>query len=71
MGSKYKAQLCWDCRFATNPAGSRCSWARELKPVKGWTAERVTLAPSNPFYRRKGLLVETWHVRACPLFEEG
>ena len=30
-----KETLCWSC---TRPGTGQCSWDREMKPVKGWTA---------------------------------
>ena len=36
-------QICWDCKWATNPKESKCSWASEFRPVKGWTPTRSPL----------------------------
>ena len=50
-----KWSLCWDCRRATG----FCAWSARLKPVKGWTAEKVKV----------GTPLETYMVQECPLFE--
>lgn len=64
-------QICWDCKWATNPKGSKCSWAREFKPVKGWTAEPRVIAPSCEWDRRHHRIVPTYRIYDCPLFAEG
>lgn len=48
----YKDTLCWSCK---NYCGG-CSWSREFKPVKGWTAKETN----------QGYLV-----LKCPKFERG
>lgn len=53
-----KHSLCLTCgRVGT----STCSWDRQLKPVKGWTAEVM------PYRGGKGPTT-TYHVVSCPLF---
>lgn len=48
--------LCWMC---ARPGTGGCSWDRELAPVPGWTARE---AMTDGF--------QTYHVIACPLFQE-
>lgn len=49
------------CLTCSRPGTSTCSWDRQLKPVKGWTAEQ------RPYTGSKGPTT-TFHVMACPLF---
>lgn len=52
-----KDTLCWDC---ANCYGG-CSWSREFKPVKGWTAIKTKI-PTN------GRIINSFNVRKCPEF---
>ena len=40
-----------------------CSWSRELKPVEGWTATKVSKYRSNGEFA-----YDTYHIVSCPLF---
>lgn len=51
-----KETLCWSC---TKPGTGRCSWDRELEPVKGWTA-----VPSQT----DGF--DTFRVLHCPQYQK-
>lgn len=51
----YESSLCWECEKACGG----CVWADELKPVKGWTAERTYDEDGRPY---------SYLVRACPEF---
>lgn len=55
-------QLCWSCQNAVpNPkTGRGCSWSREFKPVKGWTAKLVTTRA----YKNED--ATTYKIRKCP-----
>lgn len=53
--------LCWNCAKACG----KCSWSDgSFTPVPGWTAEKTTLSGSG------GSPTESYHVFACPLFED-
>ena len=54
--------LCWDCANATKP--HVCPWVGKQEPVPGWKAKPHLVGRFrwNPF--------ESYHVMACPLFEE-
>lgn len=47
---------CWRC---TRPGTGTCCWDKDLTPVPGWDAEMSQL---------EGCV--SWHVYACPLFDE-
>lgn len=54
--------LCWRC---ARPGTGTCSWDRNLTPVPGWDAS------AEPWrLQEAGQYGMTWHVRACPLFQE-
>lgn len=50
--------LCWICKKAIGG----CSWARELKPVKGWEAEETKI-------QEEGYTQRSYHVKSCPEFQ--
>ena len=52
--------LCWDCRNAANPFV--CSWARDLTPVEGWNAYKVTYVIDGKYNDC------TYCVEECPHF---
>lgn len=55
--------LCWSCAKAGGGNVSECPWAREFKPVEGWTATETHLRNgehSKPY--------TSYRVTACPLF---
>ena len=54
MPFESKYTLCWNCANATGG----CSWADELKPVKGWIA--------TPQTRHR---LESYTVHQCPEFK--
>lgn len=56
-----RGQLCWSCKHATN-ATRECSWSRELKPVKGWTAKPVIIKEED------GYTCRTYQILKCPKF---
>lgn len=53
------SQLCWEC--ARCLPGRGCSWADNLKPVKGWTASRTYILGCKKMLR-------TYVIIKCPLF---
>ena len=58
---KLKRQtLCWNCKRLD------CSWMKDLKPVKGWTAEKSSI---SSFTSRKKREIKSYFVIDCPLFE--
>lgn len=63
---KQKEQLCWSCK---NACGG-CEWSAYLKPVPGWTAEKV---PRWEYVNTKEnkLLGFTYKITKCPKFERG
>ena len=58
-----KDTLCWTCKKACG--GHDCPWAAELKPVKGWAAEKTLRSYAN------GEKVKSFQVVECPLYERG
>lgn len=60
--------LCWDCACATD--SSRCPWATESKPVKGWWAKPHTIwfMQTNADGSRHRVETESYCVIMCPLF---
>lgn len=60
-----RTQMCWFCDRSTNPDGV-CPWSSELKPVKGWIAQKIQRPPT-------GQQIEpyiSYQISACPLFKE-
>lgn len=55
-----KVQLCFFCKNAVYG----CSWSKRFEPVEGWTAEPTTI-------RYAYNDVKSYHITACPQFEEG
>lgn len=56
--------ICIDCKRAYGD----CPWSARYEPVPGWTA--------TPTRRRstagdKRVIIESYKITACPLFEEG
>ena len=68
-----KANICFDCKKACGD----CSWSEtdpntkkgRFEPVPGWTAEKTVLNVGMNGTNRN--FVETYHITACPLFEQG
>ena len=58
--AKPRDTLCWHCKRSGR---STCSWDRWFKPVPGWTADKYALNVTTR-------IVDSYVVRACPLFEE-
>jgi hypothetical protein len=67
-----KTNICIDCKKACGG----CSWSAvdpdtnklKFEPVPGWTAEKVRL---NVGHDSRGVvMVETYHITECPLFEK-
>lgn len=55
------------CQYCRNITCLGCSWARNFKPVKGWTAIPKTLRCSNG---ESGISkVQSYIVTSCPLFD--
>ena len=48
-------QLCWSCQKACG----RCSWSKNLTPVKGWEATPVMVKDDEGNIR-------TYHITSCP-----
>ena len=62
------AQLCELCQHAVpnlkkGTLARGCSWSRELKPVEGWTATKVSKYKSDGEFA-----YDTYHIVSCPLF---
>ena len=53
--------ICWDCANATTDG---CSWAKDLKPVKGWEAEPTV---KQNF---RGEPLKSFLVIRCPKFKQ-
>ena len=53
--------ICWDCKNAL----CRCPWSQSFKPVKGWVAQPTKIKDA------KGLIIQSYKVLECPMFEEG
>lgn len=60
----YKDQICVSCQRATGKSidGVVCSWARCLKPVSGWSAEKIEIKEKG--YKN----YETYDINFCPIF---
>ncbi|HBS60910.1 MAG TPA: hypothetical protein DEA44_16810 [Firmicutes bacterium] len=58
--------LCWRCYHATNPEG-KCPWSARFEPVEGWTADKGWVRIGDYSTQK----IESYFVRACPLFKEG
>lgn len=56
---RWEPTLCWDCENACG----KCSWSAELKPVKGWKAEKTWVTT------QKDHKVESRRVIKCPEFK--
>lgn len=57
--------LCWRCANSTN---SGCSWSREFKPVRGWTAEKkIQQVQTRANVKRP---VISYRVFDCPQFTD-
>lgn len=54
--------LCWSCQNATGG----CSWSKKLKPVRGWTAERIFLKYNE---NGKAKYDKSYKVVSCPKFK--
>lgn len=50
-------QICWNCK---NACGG-CSWSREFKPVKGWTATPTNIIGNN-------YIIPSYSITACPKY---
>lgn len=70
-----RTNICVDCKKACGG----CSWSEidpatekpKFEPIPGWTAEKVWLnVGTSGSYNRKRI-VQTYHITACPEFEEG
>lgn len=55
-------QLCWGCAKACGG----CSWSRDFKPVKGWTARETVLKTQSTIQE-----IKSYSISACPEFVEG
>lgn len=63
---KGNANICFDCKKACGG----CSWSEldsktlrpRFEPVPGWDAAKT-------FFKNGNQKIETYHIRACPLFE--
>lgn len=62
--------LCWTCVNSDKGDDSTCPWAREFKPVDGWSAKptEVYVARSEDSGGR-GKHDNSFLVEKCPLFE--
>lgn len=57
--------LCWSCTKAVPQRNlRRCPWAEERRPVLGWDA-----IPTQQKIR-DGVLLQSYRVKACPLYEK-
>lgn len=57
--------LCWRCGNSTN---SGCSWSREFKPVRGWTAEKKIQQVQTKANVKRPVI--SYHVLDCPQFND-
>lgn len=60
----FATTLCFNCVNAVNG----CSWAREFKPVDGWTAKKTQIGNSSNYNHR---IIDSYYVTECPLFQYG
>lgn len=58
-GPQDSGQLCWSCINATN---NGCSWSKNFKPVKGWTATPTILTVTT------GRTTESFSITKCPQY---
>lgn len=56
---KGKDTLCWKC----NKTCGKCSWTKNFKPVKGWTAVKTKFFNGNTYE-------QSYLVTKCPEFEK-
>ena len=69
-GSFKSTQLCWNCKNACG----KCSWSQNFTPVAGWGAQKTiintegTNGTNKKHYHRT---IESYDIKACPLFERG
>lgn len=54
-----KSNICLDC----DKSCGLCSWSSSLTPVPGWTAKPIKKRIND------GVIVNSWHITACPQFE--
>lgn len=60
MKKKKMEQLCWTCERSCGGENG-CEWSNYLRPVPGWTAERVV--------KKDGIqYVQTYHIDECPKY---
>lgn len=65
-----KTNICFDCQLATG----RCTWSAldpetgdpAFRPVPGWTADPVQILLH--YDSGEPILVDTYHITACPMF---
>ena len=67
-----KANICFDCKKACG----HCSWSGldakgnpKFEPVPGWTAKKSKMLIGRN-KKGKKLYIDTYHITACPLFEQ-
>lgn len=59
--------LCWKCIHSVpDTRGHGCPWSLRFEPVDGWDAEPASY-PSNRTNKR--VMIQSYEVRSCPLFE--
>ena len=68
IGGHAYVQLCEVCQHAvpnlkSGELARGCPWSKELKPVDGWSATKVTKYKSNGEFA-----YDTYHIVSCPLF---
>lgn len=63
--------LCGICAHAAKGDCSPCPWAREFKPVEGWTAEATRVQMSTREGKAGAKVVESYCVIQCPLYKVG
>ena len=61
--------LCWQCGNAEKGEKSPCSWAREFRPVDGWTARQTKVYVAQSGDRGgRGKYDDSFCVDKCTLF---
>lgn len=72
---KEENNICWFCKKAYG----YCSWSAidpetekvMFRPVRGWTAKKVSLNYGTYGKEKKRRMTETYYITACPQFVRG
>ena len=61
--------LCWSCaNCVPDCKGRGCPWSERFEPVPGWEAEPTRIV--SYFEAGKPHIVDSYHVKKCPMFKE-